>query len=56
MEVGDIVRGRVGQFKIVGFRTIDGSEHAQVKSYNPLTKQVARGHGMAIPVADLRPT
>lgn len=54
MVVGSIVYGRVGQFKIVGLRVIDGIDHAQVKSYNPITNSVARGHGMALPLSSLR--
>ena len=53
--LNQIVRGaRSGTFVIVGFRTIDGETHAQVKSVNPSNhSQVARGE-MALPVSALR--
>lgn len=49
--INQIVKGkRAGTFVIVGFRTIGGEQHAQVKSVNPANhSQVAAGE-MALPL------
>lgn len=51
--VNQIVAGKFGQFVILGFRTIDGEDYAQVKSYNPTTGKAARGE-MALPLSVLK--
>ena len=52
-NLNQIVAGRVGKFVIVGFRTIGGEAHAQVKAYNDQTGEVARGE-MALPLSILK--
>jgi hypothetical protein len=52
LNVNQIVKGKVGQFIILGFRIIDGEEYAQVKCYNPATGKTAKGE-MALPVSIL---
>lgn len=51
-NINQIVAGKVGQFVIVGFRTISDEQYAQVKSYNPATGEVARGE-FALPISAL---
>jgi hypothetical protein len=54
LELNQIVKGRVGYFLVVGFRSIDGESYAQVKSVNPRDfTQVARGE-LALPTATLQ--
>lgn len=53
-NVNQIVRGKVGCFIILGFRTIGGEQYAQVKAYNPVLCKAAPGE-MALPVNVLRP-
>lgn len=54
LELNQIVKGRVGYFLVVGFRSIDGASYAQVKSVNPRDfTQVARGE-LALPTETLQ--
>lgn len=49
-NVNQIVKGvRCGVFVIVGFRTIDGVAHAQVKPVHPVTHEAGRGE-FALPL------
>ena len=49
-SINQIVKGKVaGVFVIVGFRSIDGVEYAQVKRYNQETGEAARGE-FALPL------
>ncbi|MGB1651169.1 MAG: hypothetical protein ACPHEP_09085 [Acidimicrobiales bacterium] len=50
-EVNQIVKGiKAGTFVIVGFRTIDGEAHAQLKAVDPADySRVARGE-LALPL------
>jgi hypothetical protein len=49
-QTNQIVKGRrAGTFVIVGFRTIGGVEHAQVKPVHPTTHEPARGE-FALPL------
>ena len=52
-QIGQIVEGKVGTFKIIGFITIGDEPHAKVKCYSTLTKTVARGQ-LALPLSILR--
>lgn len=54
-KLNQIVKGATaGTFVIVGFRSIDGTEYAQVKSVNPADHtQVARGE-IALPLTALQ--
>jgi hypothetical protein len=52
-SINQIVSGKVGQFIILGFRTIGGEEYAQVKPYNPATGKAGRGE-MALPLSVLK--
>ena len=56
IQVNQIVAGKVGQFVVLGFRTLPGEseQYAQVKPYNPATGKAGRGE-MALPVSSLRP-
>ena len=54
LAIDQIVKGRVGHFVIIGFRSIAGEEFAQVKSYDPATGRVAPGE-LALPVSILTP-
>ena len=53
--VNQIVKGRVaGTFVILGFRTIDGVEHAQLKVINPKDhSQYAPGE-IALPITAIK--
>lgn len=51
-QVNQIVSGKVGQFIILGFRTIGGEQYAQVKEYDAVTGKARRGE-MALPLSAL---
>ena len=54
-STNQIVRGaRAGTFVILGFRLIDGEDHAQVKPVHPTTHAPGRGE-FSLPVSALRP-
>jgi hypothetical protein len=49
-NINEIVKGRVaGTFVVLGFRTIDREDYAQVKPYNPATNKSDRGE-FALPL------
>ena len=49
-QVNQIVKGqRAGTFVILGFRTIGGEQHAQVKEVHPVTQAPKPGE-FALPV------
>jgi len=52
-NINEIVKGNAaGTFVILGFRTIDGEDYAQVKPYNPATKKTDNGE-FALPLNKL---
>lgn len=53
LNINQIVKGKVGQFVIIGFRTIDNEQYAQVKPYDPTTQKTGRGE-LALPVSILQ--
>jgi hypothetical protein len=51
-KVNQIVKAKFGQFIILGFRSIDGEQYAQVKEYCKVTCKARKGE-MSLPVASL---
>tara|TARA_R110000824_G_scaffold281728_1_gene470046 strand:- start:708 stop:890 length:183 start_codon:yes stop_codon:yes gene_type:complete len=52
-SINEIVKGHVaGTFVVLGFRTIDGEDYAQVKPYNTATNKSERGE-FALPLTAL---
>lgn len=51
-SVNQVVKGKFGQFVIIGFRSIGGEQYAQVKEYDAVTGKARRGE-MALPVSSL---
>lgn len=52
-NINQIVKAKVGQFVIIGFRMIGNEEYAQVKPYNPANQKAGRGE-LALPVSILQ--
>jgi hypothetical protein len=51
-NINQIVKAKFGQFIILGFRSIDGKQYAQVKEYCKVTGKARKGE-MSLPVASL---
>jgi len=52
-NINQIVKGKFGQFIVLGYRVIAGEQMVQVKPYNPLTGKAGRGE-MALPESALQ--
>ena len=51
-NINQIVKAKFGQFIILGFRSIDGEQYAQVKEYCEVTGKARKGE-MSLPVSSL---
>ena len=54
-QVNQIVKGiKAGTFVVLGFRSIDGQDYAQVKSVNPANYVQTSGGEFALPLTAIK--